>query len=152
MNLIIEDFRPEWAHYFVKFNQAWIEKYFTVEPIDTYTFENLEEVILKPGGNILFALLENEVIGAVSLKYVDDETLELSKMAIDEAYLGVGAGKFLCNGALEKAKSRGFKKVLLYTHSSLQPAISIYKKLGFSEVLIESGKYKRADVKMEVVF
>lgn len=152
MEFTIEEYRPEWEHYFEKFNRAWIEKYFEIEPVDEYTFKHVDEVILKPGGQLLFAVSEEKVIGVVSIKKVTDDTMELSKMAVDENYLGIGAGKLLCQKAVERTRELGAKKVQLYTHSSLKPAISIYKKLGFYEVAIEPGKYKRADLKMEKVF
>ena len=152
MEFTIEEYRPEWEHYFEKFNRAWIEKYFEIEPVDEYTFKHIDEVILKPGGQLLFAVSEEKVIGVVSIKKVAGDTMELSKMAVDENYLGIGAGKFLCQKAVERIRELGAKKVQLYTHSSLKPAISIYKKLGFYEVAIEPGKYKRADLKMEKVF
>ena len=152
MEFTIEEYRPEWEHYFEKFNRAWIEKYFEIEPVDEYTFKHIDEVILKPGGQLLFAVSEEKVIGVVSMKKVADDTMELSKMAVDENYLGIGAGKLLCQKAVERIRKLGAKKVQLYTHSSLKPAISIYKKLGFYEVAIEPGKYKRADLKMEKVF
>ena len=42
------------------------------------------------------------------------------------------------------------KKLVLYTQSALKPALSIYKKLGFQQIPIEQGIYKRADTKMEL--
>jgi ribosomal protein S18 acetylase RimI-like enzyme len=152
MGLSIEEYRPEWEHYFEQFNRAWIEKYFEIETVDEYTFKHVDEVILRPGGQLLFAVLDKKVIGAVSIKKVTEYTMELSKMAVDENYLGIGAGKLLCQKAVERIRELGAKKAQLYTHSSLKPAIDIYRKLGFTEVPIEPGKYKRADVKMEKNF
>lgn len=151
MNTIhIENYRPEWQPYFERFNKAWIEKYFELEAIDHYVLSRPEEAILSDGGRILFAVYKNTVVGTVALKKVDDKTMELTKMAVDETYQGIGAGKILCRSAIEEARHMGTKKLVLYTQTALKPALSIYKNLGFTEVPIEQGKYKRADIKMEL--
>jgi len=151
VNMIqIENYRAEWKHYFEAYNKAWIEKYFALEEIDKYVLSNPEEAILKDGGKILFAVYGDNVIGAVALKKISDDTMELTKMAVTDGYQGLGAGKALCKAAIEKAKELGIKRLILYTESSLKPALSIYKTLGFVDVPIEPGKYKRADIKMEM--
>jgi ribosomal protein S18 acetylase RimI-like enzyme len=147
----IENYRPEWKSYFRQFNRAWIEKYFVLEDIDKYVLSNPEEAVLKDGGEILFAVYDGKVIGTVALKKADDETMELTKMAVDENYQGIGAGKMLCQAAIDKAKDLNVKRLVLYTQTILKPALGIYRKLGFIEVPIEQGKYKRADTKMEMI-
>ena len=148
--IIIEDYRPEWQPYFEALNMAWIEKYFVPEEIDRWVLSNPEEAILKDGGQILFAVYNGHVIGTVALKKADDHTLEMTKMAVDEAFRGQGTGKLLCRAAINRARETGAKELILYTHSSLKTAIDIYKKLGFIEAPVEAGKYKRADVKMRM--
>lgn len=151
MNTIhIEKYRPDWKTYFEQFNRAWIEKYFVMEDTDKYVLSNPEEAILKDGGEILFAVYEGKVIGTVALKKADDETMELTKMAVDENYRCIGAGKMLCKSAIDKAKDLNVKRLVLYTQSALKQALGIYRKLGFTEVPVEQGKYKRADTKMEI--
>jgi ribosomal protein S18 acetylase RimI-like enzyme len=151
MEIRIEGYREEWKHHFEKLNRVWIEKYFEVEPIDEYTFRNIDELILKAGGQLLFATLDSKVIGTVAIKPISKDTIELSKMAVDENYFGLGAGKLLCKKAVEKMKKLGYAKAHLYTHSSFKNAIHIYKNEGFYEIEIEPGKYKRADIKMEKI-
>lgn len=146
----IEDYRAEWQPHFEALNTAWIEKYFVMEDIDRFVLSNPEEAILKDGGQILFAVYKGRVIGTVALKKADDHTLEMTKMAVDEAFRGQGTGKLLCRSAINRARETGAKELILYTHSSLKTAIDIYKKLGFIEVPVEAGKYKRADVKMRM--
>jgi N-acetylglutamate synthase-like GNAT family acetyltransferase len=99
----------------------------------------------------LFAVYGGKVIGTVALKKVDTDTMELTKMAVDENYQGIGAGKMLCQAAVDKAKDLSIKRLVLYTQTALKPALGIYRKLGFIEVPIEQGKYKRADTKMEMI-
>lgn len=152
MEIIIEKHRKEWLPLFEQLNRAWIEKYFELEDIDHWVLSQPEKSILEGGGEILFALYRDKVIGVVALKKMDEKTMELTKMAVDFNYQGLGAGKMLCLSALQWARDSGASKVVLYTQTALQTAISIYRKIGFKEVPLELGKYKRADTKMEFYF
>ncbi|WP_418502625.1 YfiT family bacillithiol transferase [Flagellimonas sp.] len=152
MNSIhIEAYRPEWQPYFERFNTAWIEKHFVLEEIDKEILGNLEGTLLKDGGKIWFALLDEKVIGTVALKKIDGYTMELTKMAVDEAHQGKGAGTLLCRYALEAAQVMGAKTLVLYTQSMLKPALGIYHRSGFREIPLGEGAYKMADTKMELV-
>lgn len=147
----IIEYLPEYQPYFEKFNKAWLEEHFAVEPLDKWVLENPEEAILKEGGKIYFVENEGEIIGTVALKWEAPGVMELTKMAVDKAARGLGAGKLLCQTAVEKAREAGAEKLILYSQTSLAPAISIYRKCGFREIPLEPGKYARADIKMEQV-
>ncbi len=144
----IVPYKPEYAIYFERFNKAWLEEYFTVEPIDKYVLENPEEAVLKNGGRILFATYKEKIIGTVALRQLSSGEFELTKMAVDKEFRGIGAGKLLCSAAIEEAKKIHAHTLILYSSSPLKNAIGIYKKLGFIDLPLEKGIYKRADVKM----
>jgi GNAT superfamily N-acetyltransferase len=151
MNQIeIIEYRPEHQPYFEQFNRDWIEKYFWLEEIDIYVLQNPEEAILAKGGSILMATCDGTVAGTVALKKVNEEVYEFTKMAVDESFRRRGIAEKLSFAAFEKAKELGANKVILYSQTGLVPAITMYKKLGFKEVPIESGIYKRSDIKMEI--
>lgn len=144
----IVPYRPEFGVYFEQFNKAWLEAYFTVEPIDAYVLEHPEEAILKEGGDILFAQYQGQIIGTVALRYMEPGVYELTKMAVAEHSRGLGAGKILCTAALARARELAGVKVILYSQTGLEAAIAIYRKLGFVEIPLEQGVYERADIKM----
>ena len=146
----IIDYLPKYNFYFEKFNKAWLEEHFTVEPIDEWVLGNPKEAILDLGGKIYFAEYKGKIIGTVALKWIEPSVLELTKMAVDKEFRGSGAGKLLCETAIEKANELGAEKLILYSQTSLAPAIAIYRKYGFQEVPLEKGKYARADIKMEL--
>lgn len=150
MNIEILDYQPEYQPYFEKFNKAWLEEFYQVEPIDEWVLGNPEEAILKDGGRIYFACYQGNIVGTVALKLMEPGVYELTKMAVDKRWQGIGAGKFLCRTAIEKARDLGAEKVILYSHTGLIRAISIYRSLGFTEMELEPGKYARADIKMEL--
>lgn len=149
-NITLVDYRSEWQPYFEQFNKAWLRKYYSVEPVDEYVLTHPEEAILNDGGCILFAQYNGKIIGTVALKYISDGVMELTKMAVDESCQGLGAGRMLCQGAIEKARVLKAKRLILYSQKKLTKALTIYQKNGFKEIPLEDGKYKRADVMMEL--
>jgi GNAT superfamily N-acetyltransferase len=151
MRFNIVEYRPEYQLLFEKFNKAWLEEYFTVEPIDKWVLENPEEAVLRDGGRILFIEYDNQMIGTAALKKLEDGVFELTKMAVEKNHRGIGAGKFLCKAAVDQAKAMNARKLILYSQTLLKPAISIYRSLGFNEIPVD-GKYQRADIKMEINF
>jgi ribosomal protein S18 acetylase RimI-like enzyme len=149
MEISILPHKPEYNIHFEQLNKAWLEEYFEVEPIDAYVLSNPEEAILKDGGSILFAALDEKIIGTVALKYISPGIYELTKMAVDKAFQGIGAGKLLCTAAIEKARELHASELILYSQSSLKAAVGIYYKLGFNSIPVDS-RYKRADIKMRL--
>lgn len=149
-SISIISYQPEHQPYFEKFNRNWIEKYFAMEPVDEYVLTNPGEALLKTGGAILMATYNGEIAGTVALRKIDDRTWEFTKMAVDESFRRKGIAEALSYASFEKARELGADKVILYSNSILQPAITLYEKLGFRHLPPEvKGEYKRSDVKME---
>jgi len=151
MDLQIVDYLPEYAIYFDRFNRDWLEEHFEVEAIDKWVLEHPEEAIIAKGGKIFFARYNEKIIGTVAVMYLENGIYELTKMAVDKAYRGIGAGKLLCQFAIDAARRIGADKLILYSQTGLKAAIGIYFKLGFMVIPIDK-KYKRADIKMLLEF
>ena len=147
--LIIRTFDPAVRDEFKRLNVAWLERHFKVEPIDERVLGNPEREILASGGEVLFAWLEDQVVGTVALKAEGTDEFELTKMAVDERYQGRGYGQCLLETAVDLAQQRGKKRVILYTQTVLKPAISLYAKNGFVSLKEFDRKYARCDTKME---
>jgi GNAT superfamily N-acetyltransferase len=143
------EYQPEHQPWFEKFNRQWIEEYFWMEPIDFEVLQHPDEYIISKGGKILVATYNNEIAGTVALKFVDPTTYEFTKMAVDSKFRGLKVGQALGESAITKAKSLGATKIILYSHTVLVPAVTLYKKLGFVEVPVD-GPYKRSNIKMEL--
>ena len=107
---------------------------------------NPEKYILNKGGEIYFALLDGKPVGVIALKYHDGTRFELSKMGVLPEAKGLGIGNILVRKILERYKARGGTELFLETNSSLVPAITLYKKMGFNEVPApKNTPYERAD-------
>lgn len=146
----ILDYKPEHQPWFESFNRAWIEKYFWMEPLDVAVLQNPEEYILEPGGMILMATTNHQIIGTAALKFVEPGVYEFTKMAVDEQFRGNGAGRALSEAAIQKAKGMGAHTIILYSNRILENAIALYRKLGFVEMPVDLV-YKRSDIKMKLI-
>lgn len=135
---------------FAALNKEWIEEIFELEPHDHRYFSNPEKEIIKKGGAIIFAEHCGNVVGTCSLLH-ESGTYELAKLAVTKTYKGLGLGEKLCKEIIAMARSKGEKTLTLTTNTRLQPAIQLYKKLGFVEkVRGQHPKYKRVDLVMEL--
>jgi N-acetylglutamate synthase-like GNAT family acetyltransferase len=143
-------YMPAHQPWFEKFNRDWIEKYFWMEPVDFQVLQNPEEHIINKGGAIVMAEVSGEIVGTVALKFIEQGVYEFTKMAVDDKFRGKKIGLALANAAIEKAKSFGGKKVILYSNTILEPAIALYRKIGFNEIPVD-GPYKRSNIKMELL-
>lgn len=150
MELTILEYKPEHQPWFEKFNRAWIEKHFWMEPLDTAVLQHPDEHILKKGGTILMTNCDKEIAGTVALKYVEPGVFEFTKMAVDEKFRGRHIGLLLSEAAIIKARELGAYKIILYSNTVLIPAITMYRKLGFKEVPLDTV-YQRSDIKMELI-
>ncbi|MFI5220168.1 MAG: GNAT family N-acetyltransferase [Bacteroidia bacterium] len=136
---------------FFRLNKLWIEKDFPLEEIDILVLSKPEEYIINPGGAILLARLGEKIVGTCALKKTSAALLELTKMAVDENYRGRKIGELLGKATIEKAKKMGATKVELYSNRVTSAiAVKLYFKLGFKEVELTPGIYKRANIKMEI--
>jgi ribosomal protein S18 acetylase RimI-like enzyme len=149
--IVIESWHPDFKSAFFELNRAWIEKDYPLEPVDIDVLSNPEQNILSVGGSILAALSGPTVIGIVALRPKGPDAFELTKMAVSEAWRGKGIGSRLILEALDEARRLGATHVVLYSNTKNNgPAVRLYHKLGFVEVDLEPGVYKRADIKMDI--
>ena len=151
MSSIIEIFtyQPEHQPWFEKLNRHWIEKYFRMETIDVQVLQYPDEHIIQKGGMIFMAFYQKEIAGTVALKFVEPEVYEFTKMGVAENFQGKKIGEMLSQVAIQYAKDKKAKKIILYSNTKLVPAISLYRKLGFTEARLD-GPYERSDIKMEL--
>lgn len=146
----IVEYDPKYQQDFRDLNEEWISKFFKMEASDYKMLDHPEEYIINKGGHIVFALLNNEVVGTCALIKTSDEPLifELAKMAVSPKAQGKKIGYLIGQELIDKAKQLKAKEVFLETNSSLIPAIKLYKKLGFQHIPVIDSPYERADTKM----
>jgi ribosomal protein S18 acetylase RimI-like enzyme len=152
MNKIeIINYRPDLKEYVKKLNEEWLNKYFSVEPSDVIQLGDPQKEIIDKGGQIYYITVNGEIAGTVSLMKVNEDTYELAKMAVSERFQGNKLGDKLMQFCIGKAQEMKIKKLILYSNTSLEPAIHLYKKYGFYEIPLNTGQYKRSNIKMEKI-
>ena len=150
MEPIIITYQPEYKPKFIDLNTAWLEEYFFVEQHDKDVFENIEKVVLEPGGEIFFCLINDEVAGTVAMQKVNDDVIEMAKLAVDKRFQGKKLGNLLVDACIDFAKSNHYKTLMLVSSTKLDVALNLYRKYGFTEVPIDETDYHRADIQMEL--
>ncbi|HEX8013929.1 MAG TPA: GNAT family N-acetyltransferase [Flavobacterium sp.] len=150
-NVEIIPFSSDLKDHIKTLNLAWLTKYFKVEEKDDLVLSNPQEEIINKGGFIFYAKNNNEILGTASLMKIDDITFELSKMAVSDKAQGSGIGNKLLDHCLVVAQENNIKRLILYSNRILLPAIHLYEKFGFTEIVLEEGLYERADIKMEKI-
>lgn len=135
---------------FYRLNQNWLEKYFYMEEIDHQVLSRPEENIIEPGGFILLARYQGVIVGTAALIKANEQQLELSKMAVDDNYQGLGIGEKLARASIDQFKATDFKELFLESNRKLVPALTLYSKLGFVEKQppFDQSHYARADIYM----
>jgi N-acetylglutamate synthase-like GNAT family acetyltransferase len=146
----IIDYTEENKKFIKQLNVEWLSKYFSVEPRDEIQLSNPQEEIIDRGGMIFYALYNKKVVGTLTLMKIDNNTYELSKMAVTQIMQGKGIGVALMEYCLRVANDQHIQKLILYSNTKLNAAITLYRKYGFVEVPFDATHYKRANIKMEL--
>ncbi|GAB2786227.1 DNA-binding MarR family transcriptional regulator/predicted GNAT family N-acyltransferase [Hymenobacter luteus] len=148
----IREYEPQFQPDFKRLNIEWIERYFRVEEPDLKALDHPEEYILQPGGRILLAEYQGQIVGACALLRMDADTVELAKMAVSPAAQGLGIGFRLGEAAIAQARALGSKRLYLESNTKLAPAIQLYHKLGFRKTVAgQPSPYERCNIQMELV-
>ncbi len=149
--ITIVPYKDELAYHFTALNKAWLQKYFEVEPIDAKMLANPREYFIDKGSFIFFAVCNGEVAGTFAMLKVTNAIFELSKMAVEEKFIGKDIGNTMMLFCIAEARRMHLDKLILHSNTKLGPAIHLYRKYGFIEVPDFVSEYKRADIKMELL-
>ena len=145
----IVEFEPRHAQAFQALNEAWISKYFVIEPKDREVLGDPQGKIIDKGGRVFMALKEGEPVGCAALLKMDDGGYEVAKMTVSEALRGSGLGRLLMQRCIDAGAEMGATRLYLETNSSLAPALGLYRAMGFRDLAPAETPYVRADVFME---
>jgi DNA-binding MarR family transcriptional regulator/ribosomal protein S18 acetylase RimI-like enzyme len=149
----IVEYRPAYKKHFRALNERWLKECFTVEKEDARLLNDPNRQILKKGGEIVFALLDSEVVGTCALLCHKGNILELSKMAVAPEARRRGIGTALAGAVLARARDTGARWLYLQTNPRLRPANRLYRRLGFRRVSrspLPPDTYRRHSVVMRL--
>lgn len=104
-------------------------------------FQNFEEELKfiktqygKPKGGIILIKSNNDIIGCIAVRKLENRVGELKRMYIKRIFRNKGYGKELLYKAIELAREFNYKKLRLDTLPTMDKAIKLYKAAGFIEI------------------
>lgn len=142
-------FAPADAQAFKELNLNWIRAHWEPEPAD---FETLDHPLrlIDSGGHILIAKMGARAVGTCALIQMDSASYELAKMAVADDVRGHGIGRLLGEGVIAIARELGAERLYLESNTVLEPAIQLYRRLGFREITGQPSPYARCNIQMEL--
>ena len=146
-NICIQEYETRFDKDFFVLNKSWIEESWILEESDKKDLLNPKKII-DNGGQVFFAVEDQNAIGTVAMIKNSDYKFELAKMTVKENYRGKGIANMLMDQCLDFAKQKNTKEIFLISNDSLTTARNLYDKYGFKEVDLDSNKYDRGNVKM----
>ncbi len=88
-----------------------------------------------PRGRLLLAVEDGLPAGCVGLHEWNGPVAEMKRLYVAPGFRGDGLGRALTLAALAEARAIGYRSVRLDTIPSLmQPAIALYRELGFRDI------------------
>lgn len=88
----------------------------------------------NPQGALLLAYENEEPVGCVALRALNEEVAEMKRLYVRDSFRGQGFGRYLVYGVMKVAQEKGYKKMRLDTVPSMEAAQSLYLKLGFRPI------------------
>ena len=153
-NVEIINWDIKYKNEFKTLNLHWLNNEFDgcLTANDQQALNNPEQYYLARGGYLFFAKQNQQVVGTLALRYAEDNSYEISKMAVSPEFQGQGIGRLLLLTALNKARDLHATRVWLESNSKLLRAITLYQHFGFKRCPHPNTKneYQRADIYMEL--
>jgi DNA-binding MarR family transcriptional regulator/GNAT superfamily N-acetyltransferase len=148
----LETFCVARAADFRRLNLEWLEKEFRVENYDRKLLDEPKTNIIDNGGEIFFLVDASQAVATLALIKHNSATLELSKMAVTDAYKGWGLANLLMDSALEYARKNNYKELVIYTSSKLKTALKLYEAYGFESIPVPEEEKQRYGLRADLGF
>lgn len=120
-----------------------IENISSIEKLLSNNFKDnsiLEDYKINPFAKILIAKVENEIVGFLYYSDIYDR-LEINQFEVYEKYRKNGIGEKIISQLINNTQYN----ISLEVNCENEPAINLYKKVGFIEVAIRKGYYNGVD-------
>ncbi|WP_312425610.1 GNAT family N-acetyltransferase [Lacrimispora sp.] len=128
----IKELFLEYTHMLVE-NDPDFAEYLKIQNYDS-ELDHLKDKYARPNGRLYIAKVEDEAVGCIGLRKIDDENCEMKRLYVKPAFRGHKIANKLVELIINDAKEIGYKSILLDTLPFLEGAICLYKKLGFYEI------------------
>lgn len=87
-----------------------------------------------PSGTLVLAFNDDELVGCVGVRPIDDEIAEMKRLYVRPAGRGLGLGRTLAESAIRFATVSGYSRMRLDTLPQMDRAQDLYRSLGFMPI------------------
>ena len=147
--LQIKAFDDKYHQQFREISLDWLQSNGLYERADDDLLDNPQKY-LENGSFIFLANYNDEIVGTVTLSPLENNTFEIMKLGVIDAYKRLGIGRKLLQICIDICHKKDVKLIILDTSSKLVNAIKLYEEFGFVSTEITGSYYESADVKMEL--
>ncbi len=95
---------------------------------------SLPGVYAPPLGRLLLAFRQGEPAGTAALRPLAGRGCEAKRLYVRPQFRGVGVGRALLENLMEEARAGGYQEMYGDTLESMQPALALYGRFGFTRV------------------
>ena len=87
-----------------------------------------------PQGRLLLACWNEEAAGCVALQPFQNGICEMKRLYVRPEYRRYGVGRALAEHVIGQAAAAGYSSMRLDSLPSMEPAIQLYRRLGFRDI------------------
>jgi len=87
-----------------------------------------------PSGRLLVAFEKGNAVGCVALRRLDAGVCEMKRLYVRPAHRGRELGRTLAERIVKEAREIGYEKIRLDAIRTMEPAVTLYKTIGFEEI------------------
>ena len=87
-----------------------------------------------PSGTLVLAFNDDELVGCVGVRPIDDEIAEMKRLYVRPSGRGLGLGRTLAEAAIRFATVTGYSRMRLDTLPQMDRAQELYRSLGFMPI------------------
>ncbi|KAM6567307.1 hypothetical protein CsatA_026435 [Cannabis sativa] len=103
--------------------------------------KSFEDELRKKNCGLLYVEFDGDVAGYVMYSWPSSLSASISKLAVKENFRRRGYGEALLKAAIEKSRTRHVQRISLHVDPLRNPAVNLYKKLGFKVDNLIEGYY-----------
>ena len=108
---------------------------------DFWNYNILKEELSSDSSKYIVAITKSEVIGFAGIKFALDQ-VDIMNIVTRKNYRNKGVGTLLLRELISICKEFKANSIFLEVSEDNEPAIKLYKKLGFENVGIRKNYYK----------